>query len=208
MTAELTRSQLLRGGVRGGATLLVAGSALGAYAVSAQAAPPSGAVGPLAAADLANTRLLIGVELLLIDFYTNAIASRHLRADAEADARLALINEAEHYDYLSFVLTSAGLVALTSADVDFTYPAGAYYTADSVTALAVTLETLALGAYLGAAGNLTNPVLAGAVAQIGANEAQHVSVFSQHAKQPAFHDAFPAPLTTAEASDALDGYTS
>ena len=138
MTAELTRSQLLRGGVRGGATLLVAGSALGALAGSAQAAPPSGAVGPLAAADLASTRLLIGVELLLIDFYTNAIASRHLRADAEADARLALINEAEHYDYLSFVLTSAGLVALTSADVDFTYPAGAYYTADSVTALAVT----------------------------------------------------------------------
>jgi hypothetical protein len=209
MTPGLTRSQLLSGGARGGATLLVGGSALGMLAGSAQGAPPSGAPGPLSAADLANARLLIGVELLMIDFYTNAVAAKHLDRDAQADAGLALINEREHYDYLAFVLTSAGLEPLSAADVDFSYPAGSYYSAASVIGLAVTLETLALGTYLGvAAAGLADPELAGAVAQITANEAQHLSVFSQRARQPAFHDAFPAPLTIAEASDALDAYAS
>ena len=154
MTPGLTRSQLLSGGARGGATLLVGGSALG----SAQGAPPSGAPGPLSAADLANARLLIGVELLMIDFYTNAVAAKHLDRDAQADAGLALINEREHYDYLAFVLTSAGLEPLSAADVDFSYPAGSYYSAASVIGLAVTLETLALGTYLGvAAAGLAGP---------------------------------------------------
>jgi len=47
-----------------------------------------------------------------------------------------------------------------------------------------------------------------AVAQITANEAQHLSAFSIHSGNPAFHEAFPDVLTIAEASDALDAYTS
>jgi hypothetical protein len=208
MTASLTRTELLSRGMRGGAALLAGGSAFGALAAAAQATPPSASLGALGAADLAYTRLLIGVELLLIDFYTSAIAAKHLGPPALADARLALTNETEHYDFLAYVLTFAGQAPLTAANVDFTYPSGAYYTAASVTGLALTLETLALGAYLGAAGNVTNPVLAAGVAQITANEAQHLCAFSRRGRQPPFHDAFPPPLTIAEASDALDSYTS
>jgi hypothetical protein len=77
-----------------------------------------------------------------------------------------------------------------------------------VTKLASTLEQLALGAYLGAAGNIANAVVASAVAQITANEAQHLAALSLRAGQPAYHDAFPVPLTIVEASDALSAYTS
>jgi hypothetical protein len=202
---RLTRAQLFSSGVRGGAALLVSGSVFGALADSSAAAPPSAALGVVPAGDLAYARMLIGVELLAIDFYTNAIASKHLRAD---DARVALINESEHYAYLANVLTAVGQTALTGADVNFSYPAGSFYSADAVTGLAVTLELLSLGAYLGTAGKLTNAVLQSAVAQITANEAQHFAAFASRAGDPAFHDAFPGTLTIEEASDALDIYTS
>ena len=207
MHGRLTRSQLFSSGARGGAVLALAGSGLGALAGSAAAAPPSGAAGAMAG-DLAYARLLTVVELLLVDFWTEAIASKHLSGKAFASAKLVLINESEHYTYLAGVFTEVGLVSLTAADVNFTYATGAFYTTASVTRLAVTLETLALSAYLGAAGNVVNPVLQQAVAQITANEAQHLSVVSREGGQPAFHDAFPAAMTISEASDALDTYTS
>ena len=206
MSASLTRSQLLARGARGGASLLIGGSALGALAVPAEGAPPAGALGPLGGADLAYARLFVALELLLIDFYTHAVAARHLSAGALAGARLALINESEHYAFLAYAFRSAGLTPLTAADVDFSYPAGSYYSASSLTKLAVALETLALGAYLGSAGVVANPVLQSAIAQITANEAQHLSACSARAELPAFHDAFPPSLTIAEASNALDAY--
>jgi hypothetical protein len=204
----LTRSQLFSSGVRGGAVLLLSGSAVGVLADSANAAPPGGALHTLPAGDLAYARMLIGVELLTIDFYTNAIASKHLRLRALDDARVALINESEHYSYLANALTAAGLTPLTAADVTFSYPTGSFYSAAAVTGLAASVELLSLGAYLGAAGNVANPVLQSAVAQITANEAQHFSAFARLAGDPAFHDAFPQALTIAEASNELDAYTS
>jgi hypothetical protein len=207
ITAPVTRSQLFSSGARGATTLALVGSGLGALAGRADAAPPSGATGTLAG-DLAYTRLLTVVELLLVDFWTEAIASKHLGGKALASAKLVLINESEHYAYLAGVLTEVGLVPSTAEDVNFTHATGAFYTAASVKHLAVTLETLALGAYLGAAGNLVNPALQLAVAQITANEAQHLSVVTHADGQPVFHDAFPAAMTISEASDALDAYTS
>ena len=68
MTASITREDLLRRGVRGGAALVVAGAAVGALAESASA-------DPLPTNDLAYARLLVGAELLASDFYTQAIAS-------------------------------------------------------------------------------------------------------------------------------------
>ena len=208
MITSLTRSQLLSRGARVGTALLIGGSAAGTLAVPADGAPPAAALGSVGAADLAYARLLVGVELLLIDFYTNAIAAGHLSAGALADARVALINETEHYAFLAYAIRSAGLTPLTAADVDFSYPAASYYSASSVEQLAVTLETVALGAYLGSAGVVANPVLASAIAQITANEAEHVGAWSARTARPAFHDAFTAALTIAEASDALDAYAS
>jgi hypothetical protein len=204
----LTRSQLLGAGARGGAALLLAGTGAGALATAADARPPSAPFGVLSTADLAYVRLLIGVELLLVDFYTEAIASRHLHRRALADARLTLINETEHYNYLAAAITAGGGTPLTAADVDFTYPSGAFYTARSVGGLAVSLELMALEAYLGTAGNVAAPTLQAAIAQITANEAQHLAAVSLLNGQPAFHEAFPDAMTMEEASNALDAYTS
>jgi Ferritin-like domain len=208
MSGRFTRSALLGTGARSSAALLLGGSAVGVLAATAEADPPAGPLGAISASDLAYVRLLIAVELLMANFYTEAIASKHLQQKALADARLALINEGEHYTYLAAVLTSTGLVALTAADVNFNYPQASFYTAASVTGLAVTLELVALGSYLGAAGNIANPVLQSAVAQITANEAQHFSAFALHSGQRAFEQGFPQVLTIQEASDALDAYTS
>lgn len=207
MVSTLTRSQLLGAGARGGAALLLTGAPLAAFAATAGATAPASALGALPAGDLAYTRLLIGVELLAVDFYSQAIAARHLRGEALASARLALANEQAHYSYLAGVLSGAGQTPLSAQDVNFSYPARSFYTAASLTSLATTLEKLSLGAALGAGAALTTPALAGAVAQLAANEAQHLCALARRGRPP-FQDAFPAPLTIEEASDALAAYTS
>jgi hypothetical protein len=200
----LTRNQFFGAGF----ALVAGATALGLEPATALAQPPAGATGAIPAGDLAYVRLLIGVELLAADFYTEAIASKHLRGRGNEDAVTALVNETEHYDYLGFLVKSGGGVPLTAADVNFSYPTGAFYTAKSVLALATTLEALSLGAYLGAPGNVLNPVVQAAIAQITATEAQHLSAFSLRSGGTAFQAAFPQAMTIEEASDALGAYTS
>jgi len=205
---RLTRAQVLTGGARASGALLLAGTGLGAFAASADATPPNDALGILPAADLAYARLLIGWELLSIDAYTHVLGSGHLdRASADV-VRLALANEQAHYTFLAGVLAGSGQVAMTAADVNFTYPKAAFYTARSVSKLAVTLEQYALGTYLGAGGAIATPALASAIAQIAANEAQHLSSIAIAGGGAAFQDAFPATMTMEDSSNALDTYTS
>jgi hypothetical protein len=204
---RFTRADLLTGGVRTGTALLLAGGGLAAFASSAGATPPNDALGALPAGDLAYARLLIGWELLTIDVYTHALGSGHLdRASADV-MRLALANEQAHYTFLAGAMAGSGQVATTAADIDFSYPDGAFFTARSVTHLALTLEGSALGSYLGAGGNVATPALAQALSQIAANEAQHLSVISLRDRTAAFQDAFPAPMTMEDSSNALDTYT-
>lgn len=208
MADRLTRSRFLGASARGGAALVVGGTAAGVLAQAAQASPPAAAIGSVSASDLAYVRLLVGLELLMVDFYTEAIASKHLQGAVRADAKLALVNEGEHYPYLAAVVASGGGVALTAADINFTYPTGAFFTAASVTKLAITLEQIAVGTYLGVAGNIANPTVAAAIAQITANEAQHLAAFSLRSGHAAYRQAFPDPLPIEEASNALATYTS
>jgi hypothetical protein len=94
MFDQLTRRHLFGTGARSGAALLLGGSAAGVLAANADASPPAAAIGAIAASDLAYVRLLIGAELLMVDFYTEAVASKHLHGRSLADARLALITRA------------------------------------------------------------------------------------------------------------------
>ena len=153
-------------------------------------------------------RLLVAWELLSADFYAHALSSKHLDPASAAVVRLALANEQAHYTYLAGVIAGSGQVALTAADIDFSYPTGAFYTARSVTHLAVTLERLGLGTYLGAGGSVATPALAQALSQIAANEAQHLSAISLRDGVSAFQDAFPATMTMEDSSNALGSYTS
>ena len=204
MPAEFTRAAALRGG----AALLLTGAGLAVLAPPAAATPPDSTLGALPAGDLAYVRLLIALELLSIDFYGHALASGHLSRAEARHARLAHANERDHYAFLARVLSASSGVPLTAADLDFTYPQGAFASASSLLDLAIALETLSLSTHLGGAGGVTTPALSGALAQIAANEAQHRAAFAPAAKATLFGDAFPEPFTIEEASNALDAYTS
>ncbi len=93
-----TRAQFLSRGAQGGLALVAGGAVLGI----AQGA----ALGAVASdADIA--KLAATAELLAIDFYTRAIASKQLKGDELSYLVGAKENEVAHYDALKGVLKSA-----------------------------------------------------------------------------------------------------
>jgi Ferritin-like domain len=191
---------LLKLGVGGGAGLFLTGGSALTGRASAADAPPDG--------DLAYLRLLIGAELLAIDFHTRALAARsRLGAAARTFAR-ALADERAHYARLARLLQNAGQTPAGSGDVDFHYPRGAFATRRSIARLGWRIESLLLGAYLGAIESLETQELRLPIGQIAANEAQHVSALAPLLRQRAIGAAFPAALTMSTVSATLDGFES
>ena len=138
MSASITRGQLLSRSAKGGATLLVAGSALGRFVDTAAAAPlPTG--------DLAYARLLVGVELLASDFYSQAIAAANSTPAVAWYLKRASFNEQEHYQSVAGILSGAGQTPAVAGDIDFSYPAGTFDSQGSIAKLAQQLENLSLG---------------------------------------------------------------
>lgn len=202
MTARVSRGQLISRGAKGGAALLLVGSFGGSLvdsAVAADTVPDS---------DLAYARLLVGVELLGLDFYARAIASKRLSGDARGSLKRARLNEREHYNRMSAILSGAGQTPAVASDFDFSYPKGAFASKSSIAKLGVRLEAAFLGAYLGAVEDLQTNALKQPVAQIAANEAEHLSVFMRLSGRSPIGVALPRPLTIDEASNALDVFTS
>jgi hypothetical protein len=196
----LTRAGLFGVGARRGAAVLVAGSAFGALAQTAAAAP-------LSDNDLAYARLLVGVELLAADFYNHVLdAGKLARVGAKYAAR-ALADETAHYGTVAGILTGAGQVPATSDDIDFAYPTGAFASTASIARLGRELETLFVGAYLGAVGGLQAQPLVQPLARIAASEAQHLSIWGLALGGRPSSVAFPAPLTIDQASNAMDAFT-
>jgi hypothetical protein len=142
--------------------------------------------------DLASTRLLVVVELLLIDFYGRSKLPV---------AKRASFNEQEHLAAVSRILLDSGQTPPAADDVDFSYPKGAFTSPERTNELGWNLERLALGSYLGAVESSASPVYRNVFARISANEAQHLE-----ALRP-FTNSFADVLTTEQASDALAEYT-
>jgi hypothetical protein len=201
VTAPLSRTQLFSRGAKAGAAVIVAGSFAGSFVRSASAAA-------IPDADLAYARLLVGVELLALDFYTKATAAKQLGPDATKIVKRAFFNEQEHYAAVSGVLIGAAQTAAAPADFDFAYPAQTFDSEGSIVKLAVELETTFLGAYLGAVDALQTAALKLPVARIAASEAQHVGAFTELEGRDPFGLSFPNALTIDQASSALDAYTS
>jgi hypothetical protein len=198
---HFSRRDLFSRGAKGGAALVVAGSSFGLLAGAAAADTfPDG--------DLAYLRMLIATELLGADFYDSAVKAEPYGNRGQKQLKLALFNESEHYTALSNLFAGAGQTPTTADDIDFSYPKGSFDTTAAVTKLAVTLETLFLGAYLGAVAGVQTGSLKQPLAQIAANQAQHLSVFAQLLGHPGFQGSFPAPITIDAVSDELATYTS
>jgi len=196
MGAELTRATLL---ARGGkvAAAVAAASAFGGLAPRASAAVPDG--------DLAYARLLVALELLSLDFYTRAIGAG---GGGQLELRRARAAERRHYDVVAALLTDAGQVPATAQDIDFSYPRGSFGSRAAIAKLGVRLESLSLGAYLGAAGSLQTPLYRDRAARAAASEAQHLSLFTAAVGGRRLGSPLPAALPLAKVSDGLDEYTS
>jgi Ferritin-like domain len=200
VTNTINRADLLRRGVRGGAALVVAGAAVGVLTESASA-------DPLSTNDLAYARLLVGAELLASNFYSQAIAASNTSGSVMQYLKKAYLNEQEHYQSVSGILSGSGNVPAVSGDVSFGYPAGTFDTESSILKAAVQLEALMLGTYLGAVGGMQSNAFKTGIGQIAACEAQHSSYFMSKTGGKAFSLSFPPALTMQQASDAMASYT-
>ena len=200
MTPPLSRGQLFSGGAKG-AALLLAGSFAGSVVDSASA-------DTIPDNDLAYARLLVGAELLALDFYARAIASKRFNGGALGSLKRARLNEREHYDKVSGILEGAGQIPAVASDFDFSYPKGAFVSKSSIARLGVTLEVAFMGAYLGAVDGLQTNALKQSVAQIAANEAEHLSFFMRLSGRSPIGSSLPTPLTIDQASNTLDVFTS
>lgn len=149
--------------------------------------------------DLAWARLLVVAELLAIDFYGRALRSHH---GEPASFRRALADERRHHEAAAKILTSAGQVPPGPGDVDFVYPKRAFTSRRAVRELGTRLESIFLGAYLGAAGSFDDDTLKLGAARAAASEAQHLLAFTGR-----IGPAFPRPLPIDAASNALDAFT-
>ena len=160
--------------VRRGAGLLAGGAVLGLTPAARAAVPDE---------DLAYARLLIGMELLEIDFQTQALASGSWTRGRRSFSRGVLAQEKAHLAGLSSLVTGAGQIAATADDVDFTYPKDTFSSAATVARVADAIESLALGAYLGAVENVQTPRLRLPFGQIAASEAQHLGALADTGRQ-------------------------
>jgi hypothetical protein len=187
---ETTRAAFLSRGAKGGLALVAGGSLL-----AVTSGPAHGAT----AADADIAKLAATAELLAIDFYTRAIASKKFSGDELSYMAAALGNERDHYAALAGVLGSAA-----PKGVKFKYPTGSFRSARSIGALGQALETAFVGAYMGAVTALKSNELKGVAAQIGANESRHLSVLSNiAARRIVAAPALPRVLTAAQATKAV-----
>jgi hypothetical protein len=90
MKARVSRGQLISRGAKGGAAFLLAGSVAGSLVDSAAAAAAAAATVP--DGDLAYARLLVAAELLGLDFYARAIASKRLSGNPLGSLKRARLN--------------------------------------------------------------------------------------------------------------------
>jgi hypothetical protein len=197
MDREISRASLLaRGGKVAGA--LAAGMAFGGLPVRASAATtPDG--------DLAYARLLVALELLSLDFYSRAIGAA---GGSQLELRRARAAERRHYDVVAAVLTNEGQVPATAQDIDFSYPRGSFASNATIARLGVRLESLSLGAYLGAVRGLQTQLYREHAARAAASEAQHLTVFAGAVGGRRLGPPLPPALSIDRVSDALDAYTS
>jgi rubrerythrin len=198
--SSLDRAALLR---RGGGALLASGGLAALLAAPAAASPITAPDG-----DLASLRLLIGAELLALDFQAQALASGKLDPGATSLVKRLRADEQLHYNGLADLLSRAGQPPATADDIDFAYPKATFASSTSILKLAVELESVQLGAYIGANAGLQTPAIRAAVGQIAANEAQHTSALAALTGRPVIGRAFGPALDADAVTTVLNAYES
>jgi len=198
---RLTRAAVLRRGAIAGGALTVGGVG------TAVLAAPAGAM-TFPDSDLAYLRLLVGAELLALDYQGRALSSRLLSTGSTALFKQAVADDTAHYSGLVDLLGKGNVVAATSDDIDFAYPKGSFDSEAAILKLADQIQALALGAYVGALQSLQTPLIRLPVAQIAVNESQHAAALAALAGRPVLGRAFGPALQIDAVSAALSEFES
>ena len=188
-----TRSNFLKA-LAAAAVGTVAGTALLSGRAEAQTygAASGGGGGDL---DIANFALTL--EYLEAEFYAIALESGVLAEPALSYVAATSDHENQHVNALIELITGAGGTPV--AKPEFTFPAGAFDTQDSIINLAATFEPVGVGAYLGAAPMISDPAVLAAAGSIAGVEGEHVVAFNNLVGVvPPANTTFPAALTQDE----------
>ena len=191
-TTTTSRARFLSRGAKGGLVLAVGGGVLAAAACGddegCAAATTSAATGAEPVDDVAIAKLAATAELLAVDFYGMGIASGMFKKDVLAYMSASQKNEQDHYDALATVLGMEAPEGLT-----FTYPDATFDSAMSIATTGAALEENGLKKV---------------AAQIGANEAQHLTTLKSLAAGGTLvpNPSLPKVLTAAEATAAVQPF--
>ena len=204
---DFSRAQFLSRGAKGGVVLVAGGSVLALAACGDDDDEPTGATTAQDTTttagmvdDTAIATLAATAELLAIDFYGKVIEAGGVEADVLGYLEASRQNEQDHYDALAGVLGDAAPSGLS-----FTYPEGTFDSPATAAETGAALETAFVGAYMGAVTALKDPGLKAVAAQIGANEAQHLTNLKSIAAGGELvpNPSLPDVLTAQEATDAV-----
>jgi rubrerythrin len=184
MGMQMDRGEFFSASAKGGLALVAGGGIL------ATAAAPAAAQG---SGDRRILALAATAELLVIDFLRRALA-----ADINAP-RDVLREERTHLRTIRSVLGRSA-----PDDVDPTFPAGTFDSAESVARLGFTLDTAFTRFYIGAVPRLRTDRLRTLAASLAANEAQHLSAWSIILERgPIPLPAIPKGISPSAAQNAL-----
>ena len=159
-------------------------------AASTQAKKSSGGT----AGDLKIVNYALTLEYLEADFYAKVIASGLFKGSDLESIKIIGDHEMQHVDALTATVQKLGGTPAAKPKTKFPLDS-----AQSVLALAATVENLGSAAYLGQAGNIQNKEVLAAALSIHSVEARHAAALNVLTKKsPTPDGAFAKPATMAQ----------
>jgi hypothetical protein len=152
--------------------------------------------------DVGIVNFALTLEYLEAEYYSIALNTGLLSGEALAVVQALADHEQQHVDSILDYLTSNG--ATPVAKPEFTFPDSAYASQAAILELAATLETVGVGAYLGAAPMIQDPEILASAASVEVIEGEHVvAVNDLLGVVPPANTAFPEALTKDEVLAAI-----
>jgi hypothetical protein len=193
---ELTRSAFLRRVAAGG------GAVAAGAAVGWMAGPAAGAASEQ---DLAWLRFAITAEFVSVAYYRQTRAAGHFAGRELRALERATAAQVAHKTAFRTALTDLGEPAIDDADLELTFPDGAFETRPGTLRLGRRIEGLLLHAYLGAVTTIADQAIRRLFAQVSASEADQLSFLTGLAGPP-IGDPFPSVHGLETAAEALAVY--